>query len=173
MAAESATILTALPEGGDAVLIKAIGPCRLGVCPALQAFIQCNKKPGRSRLYVDLSEAESIDSTFTGLLLALAMRKSDPSLPDLFIVSPTERVLASINGMHLTRFFKLCDAMPIAQPKWNPLKVPEGAEPSLADTVIEAHENLIEVDSRNKAEFGRVVEGLREERKKRGPSAPN
>ncbi|MBX3395280.1 MAG: hypothetical protein KF841_07915 [Phycisphaerae bacterium] len=170
MSADRATILTALPDGGDAVLIKAIGPCRMGVCPALHTFIQCHKKPDRSHLYFDLSEAESIDSTFAGLLLSLAMRKSDPSLPELFIVSPNERVLASINGMHLTRFFKICDAMPVARPNWNPLKSPTGNEPTLADTVLEAHEKLIEGDSRNQAAFGRVVEGLREERKSRGPS---
>lgn len=156
------TRILASKAGGDGtVLLKAVGPCSMTCCGALKRFVGQFRKPATTNLYLDLSEADSIDSTFAGFLLSLATKKAHPETPDLHLVQPSPRIVDAIRCMHLTRFFKLSDSMPRQTGDWKEVALERESSDALRNTVIDSHEKLIEADGRNKAEFGRVVDGLR------------
>ena len=168
----STKIQAAVGGRGDSVLLRADGPCTMGVCSALREYIDQFKKPDKAHIYIDLSNAESIDSTFTGYLLSLATKRSNPQAPDLHLVSPTQRVTEALRVMHLTAFFDICESMPSPPDGgWTDVALHRGEINALADIVLDSHERLIEADARNKSEFGRVVDGLRGERAKRDPGS--
>ncbi len=167
-----ATLQSAESTNRRTILIRAVGPCNMSSCPALKDYIRGFKKPEMGDIYIDLSGAESIDSTFTGLLLSVATKKFDAQAPDLHLVSPAERVREAIRSMHLGRFFDVQDQLPACDGEWRDIQIdpPEGAP--LAETVVECHKEIIRADDRNRDEFGRVVEGFEAELKK-SKSAPD
>ncbi|HWL92749.1 MAG TPA: STAS domain-containing protein [Phycisphaerae bacterium] len=162
--AERARILVSHAEGDDAVFLTATGPCALGLCPALKQYISRFNQPRHRTLYFDLSGVQSIDSTFTGFLLALATKRSNPAAPDLRLVAPSPRVLEAFRLMHLKQFFHIQPDMPPLRAEWVEISLAAEGVEALRNTVLDAHEQLINADARNATEFARVVEGLREER---------
>lgn len=165
----TAQLLTAASATGDAVLIRALGSCTLGVCPPLKAFLAPLKSPETKQCYIDLSQTEYIDSSFTGLLLSLARRSGQSDSPAFKIVAPSSKVLDVIRSMHLQPFFAVERALPAERGEWSEIPMAEAGAAPLGETVVECHQAIIDADERNRAEFGRVVEVFESELKRSAP----
>ena len=149
------------------VLIRPVGPCTLVACDLLGPTLEGFHKPDTTDVYFDLSQAETIDSTFTGMLLGLLTGRKGPATPAVHLIRPTPRVVDALEQMHVLRLFDVCDSMPGTPDELNPLTTRPGDLAKLRDLVIDAHKDLIEADPRNAATFGRVVSGLENERRDR------
>lgn len=109
-------------------------------------------------IVVDLSEAESIDSTGLGLLAKIAnlLRRRDGRKPLLF--SPRGDINTVLGSICLDEAFVVCDSAPAAAPAAIPPTDPSEAQ--LAQTVLEAHRLLSDMNENNRAMFRDVVDAL-------------
>lgn len=149
------------------LFIRCEGRCTMGICPTLKtAIADCTKRP-YEHVYLDLSDTEFIDSTFTGFLLALRPGRSNPNAPQVHLVAPSPNVMRTLETMQVLRVLDTVDALPIGDFAWKPL-TSQPLDPAKAgEIIIDAHEKLIEADERNREKFGRVVETFREDHQRR------
>lgn len=114
---------------------------------------------GFTRLIVDLSDTESIDSTGLGLLARIAngMRRRDGSQPLLFSTQPDINTL--ISSICLDTAFTRCDGPP---PQLPGTALPAGtaSEIETAQTILDAHRVLSDINDANRAQFQSVVEAF-------------
>ncbi len=162
-------ILVAVTDAPRAVFVKPVGPCKMGICPALREFMQAEIAASSAHLYFDLSDAESVDSTFTGFLLSLAKQAGGGQGGAVHLFQPSDKVREALATMHVLRFFDVRPEALRPPGNWRVLSAAPGAAQRAADEVIEAHERLIEADQRNAAEFEGVVDAFRAEREHKKP----
>ena len=168
--AGAAQVLVAVSRAGGPVTIKPQGACTAAICGTIENYVRQFRTPDTTDIYFDLSGADTIDSTFAGVLLSLALKKEDSHLPDIHLVCPSPRVLNTLKILHVVSLFDICDAQPDPPTEWAELPT-ESADPCyFVDRVIQAHEELIDADERNLPAFGRVVEGFRAEQMRRRDS---
>lgn len=149
-------------RSGCNLVITARGALTAVAATRLQQFLRECRPPEYTDLYIDLSAADYLDSTFIGLLLALSSRKShaaNPLKPHLVAVSAGAH--ESLDRMYMLEFFDQLETVPF-EPTHRvdlPATAPDADE--LGQTMIEAHERLIEADDRNTAAFAPVVRTLK------------
>jgi anti-sigma B factor antagonist len=102
--------VAAVPAGADGVVVAAAGELHMSTAPALGAHLRAAVRDGASRLVIDLSAVQFIDSTGLGVLLnasreiaraggELALVCSNPTVLRLFTITGTDATLA----IHATR----------------------------------------------------------------------
>lgn len=144
-------------------VIRFEGAIRYTLANALERFLDdLFARNQFSRLIVDLSTTESIDSTGLGLLARIAngVRRRDGSRPLLF--SPQTDINTLISSICLDSAFTLYDRPP---PTLAGTALPAGApsEIEIARTILEAHRLLSEINESNRAQFQSVVEAFEKE----------
>ena len=159
-------ILVAVCDRPRTVAVKPLGRCRIGVCDVFQRFVRRFHTPDTTDIFFDLSGAESIDSTFAGILVALATKKRHPETPDVHLVHPSPSVTNTLTTMHVLPLFDICEAMPDSPTQWTALHAEPLRPDQVPDLVIDAHQALIDADERNEAEFGPVVDVFRAEQQR-------
>lgn len=112
------------------------------------------------RVFVDLSEAASIDSTNLGLLVKLALftEREFGNVPVIYSTNPWVTEILHQTGLNLV--FEIIEA-PLPPLSHAPL--PESAEGNITEArrvVLEAHQALMELNEQNRAAFREVVETL-------------
>ncbi|MCX7044872.1 MAG: STAS domain-containing protein [Candidatus Sumerlaeota bacterium] len=123
---------------------------------------------------IDLKECDMMDSTFMGVLAGIGLRQRQGSKPGLSLVNVQPRVWRLLDTLGLTRFIDVRPPNDVgkgASRTTSFTPVPEGSF-SRRDQIllmIEAHQDLIHLDSRNKLQFENVLkyldEALKEEEK--------
>lgn len=144
-------------------VIRFEGAIRYTLANALERFLDdLFARNQFSRLIVDLSDTESIDSTGLGLLARIAngVRRRDGSRPLLF--SPQTDINTLISSICLDSAFTLYDCPP---PPLTGAALPPGdpSEIEVAQTILEAHRLLSEINDANRTQFQSVVEAFEKE----------
>jgi hypothetical protein len=158
-------IPVAIGRAGSQVIVKPAGRCTMSICGDVRRLLESLRPPTTSDVYFDLSEAIGIDSTFTGLLVSVAVRRSDADRPAIHLLSPSEAVLGALRCMHVLPLLHVCAEPPGGPVEWQELPHAHDAAGAVRELIVGAHESLIEADSRNAGAFGRIVAGLREEQR--------
>ncbi len=148
----------------SSVIIKPDGDCTVAICPTIRHFLQQISAAGTVEVCFDLSQVPSMDSTFIGLMLAMAEGRRDSSLPRVALAAPSAGALMNLERMFVKQMFRLIDQPTGDAIEWKELPADQSDGAEVADLVIEAHENLIQADERNRATFGGVVEAFKAER---------
>lgn len=144
-------------------VIRFEGAIRYTLANALERFLDdLFARNQFSRLIVDLSTTESIDSTGLGLLARIAngVRRRDGSRPLLF--SPQTDINTLISSICLDSAFTLYDRPPPAL-AGTALPASAPSEGEMARTILEAHRLLSEINESNRAQFQSVVEAFEKE----------
>lgn len=144
-------------------VIRFEGTISYTIANAIERFLdELFSRNAFTRLIVDLNETESIDSTGLGLLARIAngVRRRDGSQPLLFSTQPDINTL--ISSICLDTVFTLCDGPPpllpgTALPAGNPSEI------EMAQTILEAHRVLSEMNDANHALFQNVVDAFEKE----------
>lgn len=150
----------------NALLLRCEGRCTMGICPTLKSTLHERTRDAVRHIYIDLSNTEAIDSTFTGFLLTLRPHRDRPDAPAVHLVAPTPNVMRTLETMQVSRLLDVVDALPASDINWQPIVAASGDPKEAGEIIIEAHESLIEADERNREEFGRVVEGFRKDQER-------
>jgi anti-anti-sigma regulatory factor len=156
---QAGRILAASQDG--AYVIRLVGDVRLTLCTTMDDFFQrMFADPDFASVWVDLCEAEGLDSTTLGLLakLALQVKASFGFVPAIYSCDPgINRLLKS---MAFDRLFELHE-----ESCRNPEDIAEipsvsGSEESVKQKVIEAHRVLMGISDENRARFKDLMSAL-------------
>lgn len=156
---QAGRILAANHNG--AYVIRLVGDVRLTLCTTLDDFFnQMFADPEFASVWVDLSEAEGIDSTTLGLLAKLAIRVEEEFgfKPAIYSCDPgINRLLRSV-AFH--RLFELHEESCNDPENIAEIPVVEGSEASVKQKVIEAHRVLMGISTENRDRFKDLLAAL-------------
>jgi anti-anti-sigma factor len=141
-------------------VLKFEGAIRYTLGHALDTFLDRLFAEGDfETILVDLTAAESIDSTGLGLLAKIAnfVRGRNGSKPLLFCSNPD--INEVLKAICMDQVFVLCDQAPDLGPG-EALPETDPSKTDLARTVLGAHRLLCEMNENNRALFQNVVDVL-------------
>ncbi|MBM68333.1 MAG: anti-anti-sigma factor [Haliea sp.] len=149
---EEGRILAASQDG--AYVVRLTGDVRLTLCTTIDDYLQrMLNSPDFASVWVDLCDAEGIDSTTLGLLakLALEVRARYGFMPAIYSSNPG--ITRLIKSMGFQRLFDVHEDA-CANPECiDCIPLVEGSEAAVRDKVIEAHRVLMGLSEENRARF--------------------
>ncbi len=135
-------------------VIRFEGDVRLTLCTTIDDYFErMFEDPAFTSVWVDLCNAEGLDSTTLGLLakLALTVKQRFGFHPAIFSCdSGINRLLKS---MGFQRLFELREELCGDEDEATAIPVVEGSEAVVKEKVIEAHKVLMELSPENRARF--------------------
>ena len=152
-------ILAASHDG--AYVIRLEGDVRLTLCTTIDEYFQSMyEDPAFVSVWVDLCDAEGLDSTTLGLLakLALTVKERFGFQPAIYSCDPgINRLLKS---MGFQRLFDLRDEVCDNPEETTAVPVLPGTEQTVKEKVIEAHRVLMGLNATNRARFKDLLSAL-------------
>lgn len=145
-------ILAASQHG--AYVIRLEGDVRLTLCTTIdEYFHRMFEDPEFASVWVDLCDAEGIDSTTLGLLakLALEVRKRYGFSPAIY--SCNVGINRLLRSMGFQRLFDIHEEVCGKVAGIDEIPVVEGSEQAVKEKVIEAHRVLMDLSDENRARF--------------------
>ncbi|HEX4083498.1 MAG TPA: STAS domain-containing protein [Chthoniobacteraceae bacterium] len=121
---------------------------------------------GHREFVVDLRNCPVMDSTFMGTLAMIALRLREIGQGNLHVINLNERNHDLLTNLGLDQLFSMdaCgvkDSSVPVQP--NPLRPESPDRAAQAETMLEAHEALVEADPENLTKFKDVLEYLKQD----------
>ena len=143
---EEGRILAASQDG--AYVVRLTGDVRLTLCTTIDDYLQrMLNSPDFASVWVDLCDAEGIDSTTLGLLV----RARYGFMPAIYSSNPG--ITRLIKSMGFQRLFDVHEDA-CANPECiDCIPLVEGSEAAVRDKVIEAHRVLMGLSEENRARF--------------------
>ncbi len=152
-------ILAASHDG--AYVIRLVGDVRLTLCSTIDDYFQhMYEDPNFASVWVDLCEAEGIDSTTLGLLAKLALKIKEKFGFEPAIYSCDPGINRLLKSMAFHRLFDLHEEA-CRNPE-NIAEIPtvQGSEESVKNKVIEAHRVLMDISEENRERFKDLMTAL-------------
>ena len=145
-------ILAASHDG--AYVIRMEGDVRLTLCTTIDEYFQrMFQDPEFASVWVDLCEAEAIDSTTLGLLAKLALQVRDRFGFQPAIYSCDPGINRLLKSMGFQRLFELHEEACRSPDEVHEIPMVEGSEEAVREKVIEAHRILMGLSSENRERF--------------------
>ena len=156
--------------GDHLVCLKLTGRANFQCGVDFKAVIQSLSEKGHRRFVIDASECQLMDSTFLGVLAAVALRfvpKKDAKGCDsrLELLNPTERVMETLDNLGIAEYFSIVTTAAVPTGQFTPVeKSPVGPDrKETTQTCLEAHRLLMELNPANVAKFKDVTKFLEED----------
>ncbi|QIB64163.1 STAS domain-containing protein [Kineobactrum salinum] len=156
---EEGRILAASQDG--AYVIRMTGDVRLTLCTTIDDYFhRMLDRPDFASVWVDLCDAEGIDSTTLGLLakLALEVRARYGFSPAIYSCNPG--ITRLIKSMGFQRLFELHENICTDPAEVRSVPIVQGSEQAVKDKVIEAHRVLMSLSDENRARFRDLMVAL-------------
>lgn len=147
---------------GRTVWLKVNGRGTFQNSPGVKEFVKQMIQRGHREFVVDLDTCELMDSTFMGTLAGVALRLREIGQGGLRAVNVNDRNASLLENLGLDHLFTVETGHAADAPATLRQAEPAGADET-KETVLEAHEALIEADAHNAVKFKDVVEYLRQE----------
>lgn len=161
---------------GGIVVIRISGKGTHLQSPALRRAFELTRGDNPPPRYiVDLDECTTMDSTFMGTLAIVGLWQRETHGTNVVVTNISEHVRYLLNTLGLKYLLDLRKDTPEAAPlDRDSFESADAPELSMLDRIVmmvEAHERLIDVDSKNEVKFEGVLENLRQslEREKDRP----
>jgi anti-anti-sigma factor len=152
-------ILAASQDG--AYVIRLVGDVRLTLCTTIDEYVQkMYEDPAFASVWLDLCEAEGIDSTTLGLLakLALNVKAKFGFMPVIY--SSDSGINRLLNSMGFQRLFVLQDSVCERSDKGMEIPMVAGSEQAVKTKIVEAHRVLMDLNDENRARFQDLMDVL-------------
>lgn len=152
-------ILAASKDG--AYVIRMTGDVRLTLCTTIDDYFhRMLDNPEFASVWVDLCDAEGVDSTTLGLLakLALEVRHRFGFMPAIYSSNPG--ITRLIKSMGFQRLFELHEDACTNPDKVTHIPIVQGSEEAVREKVIEAHRVLMGLSDENRARFKDLMSAL-------------
>ena len=143
----------------DIVFAQVVGLGTMNNSIGFQQFIVNLPEKERRKFIFDLSQCDGFDSTFMGILLGISREAKL-----VVLVNTLEEHSRILGEVGIDKFVQLCDS-PLELPEIELQRLESSAvsQNERQRVVLNAHENLVQLDSRNKEKFGQFVDLLRGE----------
>ena len=145
----------------DIHVLRFIGDIRYTLSPSIDRFLEgifAGPKP--AGFVIDLTEADSIDSTNLGLLARLATRMQRLDARRVTIVSNRADINAVLNSMALDEVFDIVKDTGLETDAAHEVPQENTDRETLARTLIDAHRALMDLNEHNREMFRDVVTAL-------------
>lgn len=162
-------------KSSQLVQIRVIGRATFKVSRELREFGLRVVRDGIRSLIIDLSQCRGMDSTFMGVLAMIGLEAKDHKNTNLVIVNAGQQQRKLLESIGVSRLFEFAEK-DMDQVTWKNL-VEAAAEVAdmgdVADTILNAHQTLMDISPDNVPKFKDVVEMLaheveEEKQKKKG-----
>jgi len=148
------------------VLIQVTGRGSFKVAAPLKQFITSvtSRRP-ISTVAIDLRDCIGMDSTFMGVLAGLSgrLKKTNQTLELINLSEKNADLLRTLGVDQVLSFYKNNHGHPLSAPKTEPLPVDQASIKDMAETALQAHEKLVQINEENLPKFERVIELLKED----------
>ena len=154
-------------------VVRVVGRGSFKNSPALKDFVADALANGAESLALDMSACAGMDSTFMGVLAGIAMRlRKENRGGEVILVNLDDKLSALLTtlGLNLIVHGYAAGTTPsdialaLACESGLQTVSSSGAEPRrTAETMLEAHQNLVDISPKNLAKFRDVIEYLRED----------
>jgi anti-anti-sigma factor len=145
-------------------VLKLTGELRYTLGDTFNAFLdQLFERPDFDHMLIDLTEAQSIDSTLLGLLAKIANFMRDRFDCKAVLVSDNQDINQLLDNLGFYDIFTVCERRATDSCSLQPLSGSASSTQDMAATLLEAHTILSEVNDSNKALFKEVIDALRGE----------
>ena len=152
-------ILAASHEG--AYVIRLQGDVRLTLCTTIDEYFQrMYDDPGFASVWLDLCDAEGIDSTTLGLLAKLALQVKERFGFEPAIYSCDPGINRLLKSMGFQRLFDLHEEACSNPANIREIPAVQGSEQEVRDKVLEAHRVLMGLSDENRARFQDLMSAL-------------
>ena len=152
-------ILAASHHG--AYVIRMAGDVRLTLCTTIDEYFQhMFDDPEFASVWVDLCDAEGIDSTTLGLLAKLALQVKEKFGFEPAIYSCDPGINRLLKSMGFQRLFDLHEESCSNPENINEIPTVDGSEQAVKEKVIEAHRVLMGLSDENQARFKDLMNAL-------------
>jgi anti-anti-sigma factor len=156
-----------LAEQDDMIYVRAVGHITANSCKELKDKVvdRLTHEPRVKDLIVDLSSCDYMDSTFMGVLIGFNKRIREIAGHPLELLKPTQACRTLLANLGVLRLLTILDG-DVAVPH-EMARIGKSSEAEL-DTLIAAHDNLIELNEANRAKFELLRKILADQKKKSG-----
>jgi len=152
-------ILAASHDG--AYVIRLVGDVRLTLCSTIDDYFQhMYDDPNFVSVWVDLCDAEGIDSTTLGLLAKLALKIKDKFGFEPAIYSCDPGINRLLKSMAFHRLFDLHEEACSNPENIEEIPTVQDSEESVKNKVIEAHRVLMDISEENRERFKDLMSAL-------------
>ena len=160
---DNGTVLHASHD--DVHVLRFIGDIRYTLSPSIDRFLEgLFSGPKPAGFVIDLTEAESVDSTNLGLLARLAKRMQKLDARRVTVVSNRADINAVLNSMALDEVFDIISDTGLETETTQEVPQEDTDKETLARTVIDAHRALMDLSEHNREMFQDVVSALEKNR---------
>jgi anti-anti-sigma factor len=139
---------------------KLKGECNYANCGSFEKLIQSMAKDDKITNYIfDLTETEWIDSTVLGHIASLVrlLKFRKKSIKPV-ILSTKPDIIHLLRSLAFDKYFEIIEKPMQITGKFQELEHSQQKEEEMAQTILAAHKNLIELDPRNREKFQEVIE---------------
>ena len=144
---------------GGAYRVHVSGRATFECAPSLRNLAKKLETESFKEIRIDLEKCSWMDSTFMGILAMLALRARKLNAP-IYVCNASEQNVALLCGLGLKKFFQFVTdnaaELENTDGVWND-ETP-GVSDRKAQTVLEAHQTLMNVDEENIKKFEKVVD---------------
>lgn len=159
---EESTILVA--HESETGFIRVLGKGSFKNAKLIKTFTESSREAGINRFVIDLQQCKHMDSTFMGVLAGVASQQKKQQLEAPKCVNLSARNRELLETLGLDKIMNLTtrsDESTDSDFKTLDHLEQEEDKKESAQTMLEAHETLIDVDERNATKFQDVVKFLR------------
>lgn len=152
-------VLAASDRG--AYVLRLVGDVRLTLCASIEDYVEgMLNDPDFCSVWVDLCDAEGIDSTTLGQLAKLALAVSERFHFKPAIYSCDAGINRLLNSMGLDRLFEMHERTCCATDFNQSIPMIPGSEEDVRLRVLDAHRVLMDVSDENRSRFQELVASL-------------
>ena len=145
----------------DVHVLRFIGDIRYTLSPSIDRFLEeIFTGPQPVSFVIDLTEADSIDSTNLGLLARLAIRMQRLDAQRVTIVSNRADINSVLTSMALDEVFDIVKDAGLETDAVQEIPQKNTDRETLARTLIDAHRALMDLNEHNREMFQDVVAAL-------------
>lgn len=157
------------------IYCRIVGVANMNNCTPFRTYSAEMQERGYCHFVLDFSTCTSLDSTFLGLLVSLAVGEaSGQSRPDVVVINANSNVVRTLREVGIDRLLKICRGR-LEFPDIPLERLEPGSKEvgpiDRARMILEAHEALCEVEPSNQARFGSFIDHLKRELSDQDPSA--
>lgn len=147
---------TIISGGGDRYVVKAVGRATFECVAPLRNLAKELDKVQFKQIDIDLADCQGMDSTYMGVLAMMALRSKKINA-SISIYNASELNKTSLCGLGLKRLFLFKDG-PVEMAAQIVADAAPADRKTSAETVLDAHKTLMDVDQENVGKFEKVVD---------------
>jgi len=149
---------TIISGSGDRYAVKVIGRGTFECVAPLRALAKQLDTADFKKIEIDLADCHGLDSTYMGIMAMLALRAKKINA-SIFICNADAANRTLLCGLGLKKLFQFTEgAVEIGAECQAETPAPADDKVAHAETVLDAHKTLMDVDQQNVPKFEKVVD---------------